>query len=100
MGLMPFASSPAAGTPLLQVRDLAVEFQTIDGSVRAVEGTAVGTVAFGMRSDPSERNRAHVGAERGAVHTMDAASQSPMRCCRASSAPCCEAVTGGSEGRR
>lgn len=27
----------AAGTPLLQVRDLAVEFQTIDGPVRAVE---------------------------------------------------------------
>ncbi|OAH48991.1 ABC transporter ATP-binding protein [Microbacterium oleivorans] len=35
---MPFATTPAAGTPLLQVRDLAVEFQTIDGSVRAVEG--------------------------------------------------------------
>ncbi|MCM3695397.1 ABC transporter ATP-binding protein [Microbacterium oleivorans] len=35
---MPFATTPAAGTPLLQVRDLAVEFQTIDGAVRAVEG--------------------------------------------------------------
>ena len=35
---MPFATTPAAGTPLLQVRDLAVEFQTIDGSARAVEG--------------------------------------------------------------
>ena len=28
----------AAGTPLLQVRDVAVEFQTIDGPVHAVEG--------------------------------------------------------------
>ena len=28
----------AAGTPLLQVRDLAVEFRTIDGIVHAVEG--------------------------------------------------------------
>lgn len=28
----------AAGTPLLQVRDIAVEFRTIDGAVRAVEG--------------------------------------------------------------
>ena len=35
---MPLETSPAAGAPLLQVRDLAVEFQTIDGSVRAVEG--------------------------------------------------------------
>ncbi|MFI8634124.1 ABC transporter ATP-binding protein [Microbacterium sp. NPDC077663] len=35
---MPFATTPAAGAPLLQVRDLAVEFQTIDGPVRAVEG--------------------------------------------------------------
>ncbi|MHC2998644.1 ABC transporter ATP-binding protein [Microbacterium sp. HJ5] len=28
---------PAAGTPLLQVRDVAVEFQTIEGTVHAVE---------------------------------------------------------------
>ncbi|TQK18436.1 peptide/nickel transport system ATP-binding protein [Microbacterium sp. SLBN-154] len=29
---------PAAGTPLLQVRDMAVEFRTVDGTVHAVEG--------------------------------------------------------------
>ncbi len=28
----------AAGTPLLQVRDVAVEFRTVDGIVHAVEG--------------------------------------------------------------
>ncbi len=38
MGPMPIETSPAAGTPLLQVRDMAVEFRTVDGTVRAVEG--------------------------------------------------------------
>jgi peptide/nickel transport system ATP-binding protein len=34
---MPHTPERPAGTPLLQVRDVAVEFQTIDGPVRAVE---------------------------------------------------------------
>ncbi|WP_405371966.1 MULTISPECIES: ABC transporter ATP-binding protein [unclassified Microbacterium] len=34
---MPFQTTPGAGAPLLQVRDMAVEFQTIDGPVHAVE---------------------------------------------------------------
>jgi peptide/nickel transport system ATP-binding protein len=36
---MPRSSEhPAAGTPLLQVRDMAVDFRTVDGVVHAVEG--------------------------------------------------------------
>ncbi|KAF2412258.1 ABC transporter ATP-binding protein [Microbacterium sp. B35-04] len=36
---------PAAGAPLLQVRDVAVEFQTIDGPVHAVEAVDLDLVA-------------------------------------------------------
>ncbi|WP_394279642.1 ABC transporter ATP-binding protein [Microbacterium sp.] len=35
---MPLETSPGVGAPLLQVRDMAVDFQTIDGTVHAVEG--------------------------------------------------------------
>jgi peptide/nickel transport system ATP-binding protein len=34
----PTSERVVAGTPLLQVRDVAVEFRTVDGTVRAVEG--------------------------------------------------------------
>ncbi|MFS0866353.1 ABC transporter ATP-binding protein [Microbacterium sp. 179-B 1A2 NHS] len=35
---MPLQTTPGTGAPLLQVRDMAVEFRTIDGAVHAVEG--------------------------------------------------------------
>ncbi|MDJ1115517.1 ABC transporter ATP-binding protein [Microbacterium dauci] len=35
---MPIETHPAPGAPLLQVRDMAVDFETIDGTVHAVEG--------------------------------------------------------------
>ncbi|WP_434810668.1 ABC transporter ATP-binding protein [Microbacterium sp. bgisy189] len=35
---MPLETRPAGSTPLLTVRDMAVDFQTIDGPVHAVEG--------------------------------------------------------------
>ena len=35
---MPLETTPGAGAPLLQVRDMAVDFETIDGTVHAVEG--------------------------------------------------------------
>ncbi|MBB4140164.1 ABC transporter ATP-binding protein [Microbacterium invictum] len=35
---MPLETRPAAATPLLQVRDMAVDFRTLEGPVHAVEG--------------------------------------------------------------
>ncbi len=35
---MPIETRPAAATPLLQVRDMAVDFRTLEGPVHAVEG--------------------------------------------------------------
>ncbi|WP_404445671.1 ABC transporter ATP-binding protein [Microbacterium marinum] len=35
---MPLETTPGAGAPLLQVRDMAIDFETIDGTVHAVEG--------------------------------------------------------------
>src|SRR5690606_11869458 len=36
-GPMPLETHPVAATPLLQVRDMAVDFRTMDGPVHAVE---------------------------------------------------------------